>query len=129
MKRVFLILLAIFLLLGASACNNGDSNGNSDGEKSVIVVDPNDPFTGVWTDVYGDNVMHTLYTFHGDGTGLVSITDIVYYFEYTYDETNLTLYDYPDSLDEPVIREYKYSIEGGELSLSNDSVSMVWYKQ
>lgn len=98
-------------------------------DDSVIIVDPDDPFTGRWVEIYGDNIMQTVYTFYGDGTGIVEITDIVYYFKYYYDGTTLTLHEFPDTLDEYVERKYEYSMEGNELKLTNEYGPVTWFKE
>lgn len=126
MKRFLVFLLIVVMSTSFVSCgeNNEDEVTSefyiSAGfENSSVIVNPDDPFTGKWADIYGDNIMVTLYTFYGDGTGIVEITDIVYRFDYLYDEDTLTIRDYPDTLDEYVEKVYTYKLEDKQLHLTS----------
>lgn len=164
MKKLIAFILACLFLFGFISCDKENAEqavseydseaypfGPPPAFNPPVVVDPEDPFTGTWADIYGDNIMQTLYAFTGDGRGFVDITDIRYYFEYTYDDTTLILHEYPDTMDEYRERIFEYKIEGNnliltyeledylvdELSLDSSEESgdgkhyatMTWYKQ
>lgn len=129
MRKALLILLSLIFIFSFTACKeNGSDVSGIDWENSVIVVDPNDPFTGIWVDEM-EGVMATFYTMHGDGTGYVDITDIRFFIEYEYTDTELTIISYPDTLDEPHPRTYTYKFnDDGTLTLNNDETGELnWY--
>lgn len=113
MKRLLALLLAIVCILGMTSCKNKES---SDGkETSVVVVDPNDPFTGTWYDYYEMAEIYTYYIFLGDGTGRVDFYDRAYPIRYEYTDTTFTLYSYPDGFNGVCIeRTYKWEINQAE---------------
>ncbi len=137
MRRFLTLILIAVMTVTVVSCGEEKINDASGGisefdfndgyANSNVIADPNDPFTGKWADIYGDNVMVTLYTFYGDGTGIVEITDIVYRFDYLYDDETLIIRDYPDTLDEYVEKIYKYEIKDKQLILTNDSGTVTWH--
>lgn len=129
MKKMLLIFLALTLIFSLTACKeNGSDASGIDWENSVIIVDPNDPFRGVWVDEV-EGVMATFYTLHGDGTGYADITDIRFYVEYEYTDTEFTLINYPDTLEESHSYTYTYTFnEDGTLTLYNEEHGELnWY--
>ena len=139
MKRFLALFLIAVMVITVVSCGDdtkGDETSvvsefdfNEGYVNSDVSVNPDDPFTGKWANIYEDDVMIELYTFYGNGTGIVEITDIVYRFDYLYDDETLTIRDYPDTLDEYVEKIYTYKIEDKQLFLKSTTTDheFVWH--
>lgn len=143
MKKLVFLVLAVLMLFSLVACssevkkdsNNSDTDEITDSsytapwENTSYTVDPNDPFTGTWVDIYED-IIYDFYIFNGDGTGRFEHDDIVSYMEYEYNDAILTLITYPDTLENPRTQYINYKLEGNELKLEfEEGVEKSWYRQ
>ncbi|MBQ4648126.1 MAG: hypothetical protein IJN86_08520 [Clostridia bacterium] len=140
MKKYFAFALALIMMLSVAACGGDEGEGEESSPYVVmtpfgpspqfdtpIVVDPDDPFTGTWEDEE-EGIMSVFYTFTGDGRGVVDITDIRYYFEYSFEGSTLTLRTYPDTMDEYQERVFEYKVEGNMLHLTDTTGTDIWRK-
>lgn len=143
MKKLVFLVLTVLMLFSLVACssevkkdsNNSDTDEITDSsytapwENTSYTVDPNDPFTGTWVDIYED-IIYDFYIFNGDGTGRFEHDDIVSYMEYEYNDAILTLITYPDTLENPRTQYINYKLEGNELKLEfEEGVEKSWYRQ
>lgn len=104
-RRCLVLLLMIATIISMAACGKDDN----------AKADPNDPFFGKWEEAREDGIAN-VFDFWGDGKGqkqnLVTFTD----FAYTYTDKVLTITLHLEG-EEPIVREYEYRFENGDLYL------------